>query len=85
MYICNIYYNKILIEEFYIFEEFSLSSYHIHSFNNLDIINITYIHFIFILISIFSNYGCMITHLQETWKIQNKVTYSFTKYYNFLK
>ena len=27
----------------------------------------------------------MITRLQETWKILNKVTYSFTIYYNFLK
>ena len=25
----------------------------------------------------------MITHLQETWKIQNKVTYSFAMYYNY--
>ena len=25
----------------------------------------------------------MITHLQETWKIQNKVTYSSTKYCNY--
>ena len=25
----------------------------------------------------------MITHLQETWKIQNKVTYSSTLYYNY--
>ena len=24
----------------------------------------------------------MITHLQETWKIPNKVTHSFTIYYN---
>ena len=24
----------------------------------------------------------MITHLQETWKIQNKVAYNFTMYYN---
>ena len=24
----------------------------------------------------------MITHLQETWKIQNKLTYSSTRYYN---
>ena len=27
----------------------------------------------------------MITRLQETWKILNKVTYSFTIYYNFFK
>ena len=26
----------------------------------------------------------MITYLQEIWKIQKKVTYSFTIYYNFL-
>ena len=32
---------------------------------------------------IFLNYENMITHLQETWKILNKVTYSFTIYYNF--
>ena len=25
------------------------------------------------------------THLQETWKIRNKVTYSFTIYYSFFK
>ena len=25
----------------------------------------------------------MITHLQETWKIHNKVTYSSTVYYNY--
>ena len=25
----------------------------------------------------------MITHLQETWKIRNKVTYSYTIYYNY--
>ena len=30
----------------------------------------------------FLNYECMITHLQETWKIQNKTTYSSTIYYN---
>ena len=29
------------------------------------------------------NYENMITHLQETWKIQNKVTYSSTIYYNY--
>ena len=27
----------------------------------------------------------MITHLQETWKIQSKVTYSSTIYYNIFK
>ena len=27
----------------------------------------------------------MKTHLQDTWKIQNKFTYSSTMYYNFLK
>ena len=31
---------------------------------------------------IFLNYESMMTHLQETWKIQNKVTYSSTIYYN---
>jgi len=25
----------------------------------------------------------MITHLEETWKIQNEVTYSSTVYYNY--
>ena len=25
------------------------------------------------------------THLQETWEIRNKFTYSFTIYYNFFK
>ena len=28
-------------------------------------------------------YENMIAHLQETWKIQNKITYSSTIYYNF--
>jgi len=32
----------------------------------------------------FLNYEKMITHLQETWKIQNKVTYSSTVYYNYV-
>ena len=32
---------------------------------------------------LFSNYESMITHLQETWKIQFKVTYSSTIYYNY--
>ena len=36
------------------------------------------------LISIFLNYESMITHLQEAWKIQNKVTYSSTIYYNYV-
>ena len=31
----------------------------------------------------FFNYENMITHSQETWKIQNKLTYSFTVYYNY--
>ena len=31
----------------------------------------------------FLNSESMITHLQETWKIQNKVTYSSTIYYNY--
>ena len=31
----------------------------------------------------FLNYESMITHLQEMWKIQNKVTYSSTTYYNY--
>ena len=31
----------------------------------------------------FLNYESMMTHLQETWKIQNKVTYSSTIYYNY--
>ena len=33
----------------------------------------------------FFNYESTITPLQETWKIQNKVTYSSTISYNFLK
>ena len=28
------------------------------------------------------NYENMLIHLQETWKIQNKLTYSFIIYYN---
>ena len=31
----------------------------------------------------FLNYESMITHLQETWKVQNKVTYSPTIYCNY--
>ena len=31
----------------------------------------------------FLNSRSMIIHLQEIWKIQNKVTYSFTIYYNY--
>ena len=31
----------------------------------------------------FLNYECMITHLQETWRIQSKVTYSSTIYDNY--
>ena len=30
----------------------------------------------------FLNYESMITLLEETWKMQNKVTYSLTIYYN---
>ena len=30
-----------------------------------------------------SDYESMLTHLQETWEIQNKVTYSSTVYYNY--
>ena len=40
----------------------------------------TSLHFFLFL---FFNYESMITHLQETWKIQNKVTYSYTIYYNY--
>ena len=32
----------------------------------------------------FFNYENIITHLQETWQIQNKITYSSTTYYNCL-
>ena len=34
---------------------------------------------------IFLNYESMITHLEETWKIQNKVTYSSIIYCNYFK
>ena len=34
---------------------------------------------------IFFNYESMMTHLQETGKMQDKVTYSSTSYYNFFK
>ena len=30
----------------------------------------------------FLNYESMIIHLQETWKLQNKITYSSTVYCN---
>ena len=33
----------------------------------------------------FSNYESMITYLQESWKIYNKVTYSSGLYYNFFR
>ena len=35
---------------------------------------------LFFIVIAFFNYGNMITHLQETWKIQNKVAYSSTIY-----
>ena len=35
--------------------------------------------------SYFSNYENIITHLQQTWKIQNKVTHGSTIYYNCFK
>ena len=31
----------------------------------------------------FLNYGSMTTHLQEIWKIQNRVIYSSTVYYSY--
>ena len=31
----------------------------------------------------FFNYESMITHLQKSWKILNKVTYSSTVYYDY--
>ena len=38
-----------------------------------------YLVYLFILFYFyFLNYGSMITHLQKTWKIQNKVTYIST-------
>ena len=40
-------------------------------------------YFLFLNILYFLNYESMITHLQETWKIHNKVTYSSTIYYNY--
>ena len=36
----------------------------------------------FFLFFFFFNYESMKTHLQEAWKIQIKVAYSSTKYYN---
>ena len=38
--------------------------------------------FVFVVVFNFFNYESMVTHLQETWKIQ-KVTYSSTMYYNY--
>ena len=38
--------------------------------------------FFFFFVCLF-NYESMIKHLQETWKIQNKVTYSATVHYNY--
>ena len=40
-------------------------------------------HFLFKYMFCFLNYESMITHLQETWAIQNKVTYSSTIYWNY--
>ena len=37
----------------------------------------------FLFLFYFLNYESMITHLQETWKIQNKVTYSSTTGYSY--
>ena len=37
---------------------------------------------LYFLVLSFLYYETMITHLQESWKIQNKVTYSSTIYYN---
>ena len=34
---------------------------------------------------LFFSYESMIIHLQETWNIQNRVSYSSTIYYNFFK
>ena len=45
-----------------------------------DMIIIKFVHFIFYLYLL--NYENMITHLQETWKKQNKVTHSSMMYYN---
>ena len=39
-------------------------------------------YFVFFLSFYFLNYENMVTHLQETWKTQSKVTYSSTIYYN---
>ena len=39
--------------------------------------------FLFCFSLYFLNYESMITHLQKTWKIQNKVAYSSTIYYNY--
>ena len=38
---------------------------------------------IFPLSFLLKNFLSVIIHLQETWKIQNKVTYNFTIYYNW--
>ena len=43
------------------------------------------IHFIFLSLFYLLIYENMITHLQEAWKIQNKVTHSSTIYYNCFK
>ena len=45
--------------------------------------NLFIFYFIFAYFKFFLNYENMIIHLQETWKIQNKVTYSSTIYYNY--
>ena len=47
----------------------------LHSWFSLNVLEVSNVHF---------NYENIITHLQETWQIQNKITYSSTTYYNCL-
>ena len=73
--------NHIFLEMFPVHETFIICLYHyIHSVVILlspkDTLS-------FFLIFYFLKYGSMTTRLQESWKIQNKVTYSSTIYYNY--
>ena len=40
--------------------------------------------YFFLFLFQFLNYESMITYLQKTWKVENKVTYSSTMYYKLL-
>ena len=74
-------YNVVLITGLQLSSPIIHTHRHTHTHIHICIHTHTYTHsFLFN----FLNYLSMITHLQETWKIQNKVTYSSTIYCNYL-